>query len=135
MSDIFDRDKRRAIMSAVKSQNSVAEKIVFKYLQSRHIYFQKHYSKIIGKPDITIPSKKKAIFIDGDYWHGRFPEKVTNTFFWKNKISNNVARDKLVNKTLAGDGWQVLRVWGSDITRKNTQTKVMSQIEEFLISR
>ncbi len=63
MTDIFDPEKRRQIMSSVKSKNSVAEKIVFQYLRKNKIYFQKHYTKIIGKPDIAIPRKKKAIFL------------------------------------------------------------------------
>ena len=132
MADIFDSDKRKEIMSAVRSKNSVAEKIVFSYLRKMNIYFQKHYTKVIGKPDLAIPSKKKAIFIDGDYWHGRYPEKVTDSVFWNEKISKNIARDKLVNKTLDEIGWHSIRFWESDIKRKSTQEVILKLIENFL---
>lgn len=133
MTDIFEPDKRKQIMSSVRSKNSVAEKIVFKYLRTQKIYFKKHYTGVIGKPDIAIPRKKKAVFIDGDYWHGRHPEKVTNDLFWTNKIKRNKDRDILVNTTLNQEGWVYVRIWESDIKRKSTQAESLEKIKTFLL--
>ena len=58
-------------MSKIRSKNTKAELIVFRELRKRKIHFQKHYKKVVGSPDIAIPRKKIAIFIDGDFWHGR----------------------------------------------------------------
>jgi DNA mismatch endonuclease (patch repair protein) len=132
MTDIFSRDKRKAIMSSVRSKNTVPEVAVFNYLNKQKIYYQKHYGRITGKPDIALPRSKKAVFVDGDYWHGRYPDKVTKSSFWKNKIKSNIERDKLVNTELANKGWLVLRVWASDINRKSTQQNIFDRIVDFL---
>lgn len=69
MTDVFDPEKRREVMKLVKSKNSKAELIVFRYLRKQGIYFQKHYKKASGRPDIALPRKKKAVFIDGDFYN------------------------------------------------------------------
>ena len=137
MSDVHTPEIRSKNMAAIKSKNSVAELLVFKYLRSKNIYFQKHYTRIIGKPDIALPRQKKAIFIDGDFWHGRDIERVvisTNKPFWTNKITKNKERDLTVNKTLQELNWTILRVWETDIKRKQTQQETLEKIRLFLLS-
>lgn len=138
MADMFDKQKRTAIMSAVKSKNSKAELMVFHNLRQHKIYFQKHYRRALGSPDIALPRKKKAVFIDGDFWHGRsYPElleKYGEGGFWTRKIGKNIARDKEQRAQLIVDGWQVFQVWESDILRKGTRDQVMNKIEVFLTS-
>ena len=120
-------------MTLVKSKNSRAELLVFAYLRKNRVYFQKHYAKAPGNPDIALPRKKRAVFIDGDYWHGRHLEKVTKNKFWKDKISKNLVRDRVVMKKLELNNWSVLRVWESDIIRKRTRQDALQRIKEFLI--
>lgn len=43
------------------------EKNVFSHLRKNGIYFQKHYNKAPGSPDIALPRKKICVFIDGDF--------------------------------------------------------------------
>jgi DNA mismatch endonuclease (patch repair protein) len=132
--DIFSHQKRSEIMSLVRSKNSKAECLVFSYLRKEKIYFKKHYRRAVGNPDIALPRKHKAVFIDGDYWHGRFPEKITKNQFWLNKIAANIARDQLVNSELDAAGWGVLRIWESDINRKRTREEALEKIKVFLKS-
>jgi DNA mismatch endonuclease (patch repair protein) len=132
--DIFSPQKRSEIMSLVRSKNSKAECLVFSYLRKEKIYFQKHYKRAAGNPDIALPRKQKAVFIDGDYWHGRYPEKVTKNKFWLNKIAANITRDQLVNSELDAAGWGVLRIWESDINRKRTREEALEKIKYFLTS-
>ena len=136
MTDIYDKKKRSEVMSAIKSKNSKAELIVFRYLRSRGIYFQKHYSRALGKPDIAIPRKKKAVFIDGDFWHGRTYEDVlvrySHDSYWPQKIMANMQRDIKNRKILQDMGWKVLVVWESDIKRKRTQLDSLERIVLFL---
>ena len=61
-------------MSKIRSKNTKIENLVFKELRKRKIYFQRHYKKCAGSPDIALPKKKIAIFIDGD---GRYPKIQT----------------------------------------------------------
>ena len=120
-------------MSKIRSRNTQVEKIVFRELTKRGIYFQKYYRRAIGNPDIALPKKKKAIFIDGDFWHGyqflklkkRLPKK-----YWLEKIEKNIKRDKVNRAKLKRDGWQILRIWEHEIQRK--QGVSMGKIIKFL---
>ena len=98
-------------MSRIRSKNTKIEKLVFRELRKRKIYFQRHYKKCAGNPDIALPGKKIAIFIDGDFWHGynfkktksRLPKK-----YWQEKIQSNIQRDRKNVVELKKEGWQVL---------------------------
>lgn len=122
-------------MSRIRSKNTKAELVVFRYLRQRGIYFQKHYAKAPGKPDIVLPRKKKAVFIDGDFWHAREYRKTLARMpegYWKEKIKKNRKRDLKYFKQLSEEGWCFLRVWESDIIRKRTQEKTLEKIKDFL---
>ncbi|MBA3559093.1 MAG: DUF559 domain-containing protein [Gemmatimonadaceae bacterium] len=69
-----------------------------------------------------------AVFVDGDYWHGRLlPERGLEALestlrtptrgYWLAKFQRNVARDDYVTGILKRQGWIVLRFWESDIKR------------------
>jgi len=132
MTDIFTKKKRSEIMSCVKGKNTKVELLAFRYLRSRKIYFQRHYSRIVGKPDIAIPSQKKAIFIDGDFWHGRDFEKIKNklTPYWRDKISKNILRDKRNRRIIKKQGWMVMRIWESALLK--SKDKNFEKISFFL---
>ena len=84
-------------------------------------------STLPGKPDIVLPSKRLAIFIDGDFWHGHQYKTrgfeswqaqlsgIHNEEYWSGKISRNVARDLENTSALLRDGWSVLRFWERDV--------------------
>ena len=44
-------------MSKIRSKNTKAELVVFKELRKRKIYFQKHYKKVVGCPDVAFPKQ------------------------------------------------------------------------------
>ena len=133
MTDVFTKEKRSEIMSKIRSKNTKAEILVFRELRRRGIYFQKHYNRALGKPDIALPRKKIAIFIDGDFWHGyrfskmkdRLPKK-----YWQQKIENNIKRDRRNQAKLKRDGWKVLRVWEHEVIKKFNKT--LDKIEFFM---
>jgi DNA mismatch endonuclease (patch repair protein) len=116
--DVFSKKKRSEIMSKIRSKDTKAELAVFRELRKRGIYFQKHYRKAFGCPDIALPSKKKAVFIDGDFWHGyqfskfkhRLPKK-----YWVEKIENNIKRDRRNKAKLRRAGWKILRIWEHEV--------------------
>ena len=113
-------------MSKIRSKNTKVEVALFKELRKRKIYFQKHYKGAVGCPDLAVPSKKIAVFIDGDFWHGwqfsrwqdRLPVK-----YWREKIEKNRRRDKRVISRLRREGWRVLRIWEHELVpTKQAQT-------------
>jgi DNA mismatch endonuclease, patch repair protein len=134
--DVFDLEKRRQVMSSIKGKNSQAELIVFRYLRREKVYFQKHYTKAIGSPDIALPRKRVAIFIDGDFWHGHdYETHIKPRLYkewWRTKILGNMERDKKQSEELMNNGWAILRVWESDILRKRTRKQTLEQIKSFL---
>ncbi|HEX5456229.1 MAG TPA: very short patch repair endonuclease [Candidatus Saccharimonadales bacterium] len=136
MADVFSVKKRSEIMSRIRSKDTVAERIVFKYLRQHKIYFQKHYSKVPGKPDVALPRKKKAVFVDGDFWHGRDYKRLFRTRpksdYWIGKIKYNMERDLKNRKFLKDNDWQILTVWETDIKRKKTQNEELEKIAKFL---
>lgn len=102
-------------------------------MRRRKIYFQRHYKKAPGSPDIALPSLKKAVFINGDFWHGwKFKEtehRLPNRY-WKDKIAGNVKRDRRNRLKLKKMGWSIMKVWEHDI-EKNKE-KVAAKIINFL---
>lgn len=117
MPDIFTPEKRSDVMSKIKGKNTSLEMMVFRYLRSRNLYFQKHYKKAPGSPDVALPRKRKAVIIDGDFWHGWKYEgrKDRLSPFWQNKIETNIRRDRKNRRLLRQAGWAVLRVWEHDL--------------------
>jgi len=113
------------MMAAVKSKNTSLEKIVFSALRKRGFRFKRHYKQLPGTPDVAFPQDKKAIFIDGDFWHGyRYPAwrgKIRSKF-WREKIESNRLRDRRNFRKLRGLGWKVMRVWEHNIKRSPAAT-------------
>jgi DNA mismatch endonuclease (patch repair protein) len=137
MPDIFTKEKRSEVMSLIRSKNTKVELDFFKLLSSNfykdgHRY-RKHYNSIPGKPDAVFVSKKIAIFVDGDFWHGyKFDAKTSRLSegYWLDKIVRNIERDKIVNRKLKKMGWKVLRFWEHDV-RKN-QIKIVLKLRKEL---
>jgi DNA mismatch endonuclease (patch repair protein) len=136
---LVDPSQRSAIMALIRSKNTTPEVLVFRELRSRGVYFQRHYAKAPGSPDIARPRKKLAVFVDGDFWHGRELERIVKKHGpdspWALKLQGNVARDIERERSLRAQGWDVLRVWESDIRRVRTRLTTIDRIEEFLKSR
>jgi DNA mismatch endonuclease (patch repair protein) len=137
MADVFSEEKRSEVMSKIRSKETQAERLAFSYLRKQGIYFQKHYKRAVGNPDIALPKKKRAVFIDGEFWHGRTYEKVLKNRpagdYWITKIKNNMDRDKINRQKLLADGWEVMSVWDSDIKRIRTRATTLEEIARFLI--
>ncbi|MDD4178646.1 MAG: very short patch repair endonuclease [Candidatus Margulisbacteria bacterium] len=115
MVDKFDKKTRSRIMAAIRSTNTSPERAVFKAIKKQNIHFQRHYKKnALGTPDLAVPSRKIAVYIDGDFWHGfRFPiwkRRLTNSF-WRKKMERNRKRDNLYHGRLRNIEWKVLREW------------------------
>ncbi len=128
-------------MKAVRSENTSPELALRKALWAQGYRYRLHRKNLPGKPDLVFPSRRVALFIDGDYWHGRQWKKrgfqsleaqmsgVNNSEYWIKKISGNIARDKKNNRKLRALGWKVIRVWESDI-KKNQQRVVKTVIRK-----
>jgi DNA mismatch endonuclease (patch repair protein) len=126
-------------MASIRSKNTKPELITFAELRARGVTFRRHYDRVAGKPDIAKPRKRLAVFIDGDFWHGRELDRVIAKYGedspWVIKLERNIARDLEQVVALRAAGWDVLRVWESDVKRLRTRNSTMDTVEHFLRSR
>jgi DNA mismatch endonuclease (patch repair protein) len=133
--DIVSADVRSRMMAAVKGKNTSLERFVFSEMKRRGIRFKKHYKFLPGTPDIALPLARKAIFVDGDFWHGyRYPvwKRKIKSKFWREKIETNRLRDRRNFQKLRRLGWKVMRVWGHEIEKNPTKT--FQKIYKFVLS-
>lgn len=129
MADIFSSRDRARIMSRVKSENTVPEVIVRKYLFSKGLRFKKNVPSLPGKPDIVLPKYKTIVFVHGCFWHGHIDCKhsalpKSNIAYWKNKVEKNIERDRTSILKLSENGWRVFVIWECEIRRKDIFSSV-----------
>lgn len=112
-------------MQANKSKGTKPERILAKALWHLGLRYRKNNQTIIGKPDFSFKKYKIAVFVDGEFWHGkdweiRKADIKSNRKFWVAKIERNIQRDAEVTGRLKVEGWTVFRFWGKEIV-KNPQ--------------
>lgn len=133
--DKLTKEQRRKNMQANKSTGTKPELLLAKTLFARGHRYRKNNKTVFGKPDLTFKKIKLAVFVDGEFWHGKnwFQRKIdhkSNQEFWNKKITKNIERDKEVNLELQNQGWTILRFWSKDIEKNllNCVIKIESEI-------
>ena len=107
---------RRKIMSSIRSKDMKPEMVVRRFLHARNYRYRLHRKDLPGHPDIAFGSRRKAIFVNGCFWHrhGGCPRATTpktREAFWGEKFARNIQRDKAAREHLAELGWKVLTIW------------------------
>jgi DNA mismatch endonuclease, patch repair protein len=107
-----------------RSRDTKAEVLLRKELWRRGLRYRLHARDLPGKPDIVFRSARVVVFCDGDFWHGRRwrqrRQKLAggaNALYWTAKIAANVARDRRNNRALRAAGWNVIRLWETEILK------------------
>lgn len=126
MPDMFDKKTRSRIMRAVRTAETEPEERLAAGLRALRLRFRRNDPIVFGKPDVAFRGDRLAVFVDGDFWHGRAwfengAAPATNAEFWIAKFERNRRRDRVVDHELRRSGWSVLRLWASDI-RKSPAT-------------
>lgn len=116
MTDVFDAEKRSAVMRAVKSRDTGPEQKVRRAAHALGLRFRLGRDDLPGKPDLVFPARRVALFVHGCFWHGhdcprgaRVPQ--ANRAYWLAKIGRNVARDKASLAALRKLGWKPAVIW------------------------
>lgn len=134
MTDTRSPEKRRQIMSAVRSRNTGPELALRRALWAAGIRgWRCHSRKLPGTPDIAWRRVRVAVFVDGAFWHGH-PSRHRpgrSGEYWDAKIEANIARDRCVDAQLAERGWTVIRVWDFEIQRNVDE--VIDEIRRALV--
>jgi DNA mismatch endonuclease, patch repair protein len=125
MADVFTPAKRSAVMALIRgSGNKDTELRMIMLFRAHGITGWRRNSQLFGKPDFIFPKHRTAIFVDGCFWHRHPGCKFTYTpksrpEFWLPKFEKNVARDRLVTRTLRKAGWKVVRIWECELAHSN----------------
>jgi DNA mismatch endonuclease, patch repair protein len=114
------------VMARIRRKDNKAEVSLRKVLYHRGFRYRLQVGGLPGRPDFAFIGEKVAVFVDGDFWHGRMiREKGVATFlsrmkserkeFWLAKLTRNIERDRRDTSSLAAAGWVVFRVWESEV--------------------
>jgi DNA mismatch endonuclease, patch repair protein len=106
------------------AQGTSIEMMLRRRLWAVGLRYRLHVKDLPGKPDLVFPRQKLAVFMDGDFWHGRdWAQRRKalagghNAGYWLAKISYNRERDERNTALLRNAGWTVLRLWETDVKR------------------
>lgn len=113
-------------MSHVKTKRNSAEIMIAKSLWHRGYRYRLNYKALPGSPDIALTKYRIAIFIDGEFWHGKdFEQRKTklknNKDYWIEKIQENIDRDLKNDKLLRQMDWYPIHFWSNDVIKYRNQ--------------
>jgi DNA mismatch endonuclease, patch repair protein len=122
-------------MSRITGKETKPEILVRKYLFAQGFRFRKNVKDLPGRPDIVLPKYRTVIFVHGCFWHGhkdcpKAALPLTNTKFWKEKISKTVERDMTKKNELEQAGWQVLTMWQCKLKNKAKRETSLSELSK-----
>ena len=118
---MFDKNKRSAIMKSVKSSgNKSTELRLIAFFKANGITGWKRKYPVKGHPDFVFMEKRIAIFVDGEFWHGKdfvkTKEKLKNNRdYWLAKIEENIQRDIKNDNLLRQMEWIPIHFWSKDV--------------------
>jgi len=125
------------IMRRIPQKDTRAEVMLRRELFRRGMRYRKNVGQLPGRPDIVFSAARLAIFVDGDFWHGREwrvrgHQRIEDAFgsnkaYWVQKIEGNAQRDKWNTRRLRVEGWTVMRFWASRV--ESSLVRVADQIE------
>jgi DNA mismatch endonuclease (patch repair protein) len=120
LTDVYDKEKRSAVMARVRSKDTSPEMAVRQILTRLGARYRLHRKDLPGSPDIVMPGRKLVIFVHGCFWHGhdcargaRVPK--ANREYWLAKVARNTTRDAKTASALHADGWAVETVWECEL--------------------
>lgn len=128
----------RKRMSKVKLKGGKAETTLAKALWRRGYRYRKNDKRLPGSPDIAILRHHIAIFIDGEFWHGKDWETrktrlKRNREYWIEKIEENIARDYRNDQLLLQGGWTPIHFWEKEVIKN--MSECITEIEETILAQ
>jgi DNA mismatch endonuclease (patch repair protein) len=116
----YTTKQRSKQMAKIRGKNTKPELAFRKSLFNKGVRYRVNVKSLPGKPDMANRSKRFAIFIDGEFWHGykwqeKKPKIKSNRGFWIPKIERNMQRDREVAQKLKNLGFSVFRFWEHEV--------------------
>lgn len=135
MTDSLTPEQRSERMSRIRSSNTKPELILRRGLHRLGLRFRLHYAGLPGKPDLVFPKFRTVVFVHGCFWHRHAGCSVasvpkSNTEFWMEKFSKNVARDARNIAELQRLGWRCLIVWECELSQAAARSSTIEAIAQ-----
>ncbi|HJV42862.1 DNA mismatch endonuclease Vsr [Caulobacter sp.] len=135
MTDVYDKEKRSAVMARVRSKDTSPERAVRRILTALGARYRLHRKDLPGSPDLVMPGRRLAFFVHGCFWHGhdcargaRVPK--ANRDYWLAKVARNKARDARVAEALRTEGWTVETIWECELKDENALRARLGEVLE-----
>lgn len=136
MADVYDKAKRSAVMSKVRSKgNKSTELKLIELFRAAGLTGWRRNYPVKGKPDFVFPKYSVAVFVDGCFWHGhdcRNTRPRENSEYWTKKRERNILHDTEITTLFESRGWTVLRIWECELKKANesaTLEKIKSSLK------
>lgn len=69
-----------------------------------------------GRPAFAFQAARVAVFVDSDFWLGRYREQVAKLpLHWRQRIAINRRKVLLEVRRLRQEGWAVFRCWAETV--------------------
>jgi DNA mismatch endonuclease (patch repair protein) len=125
-------------MRANRARDTAPERALRRALRaSGHPGYRLNWRGAPGRPDVSFPGRRVAVFVHGCFWHHcprcqpALPR--ANQAFWANKFELNRERDARKRAELEARGWSVHEIWECDIRER--LDAVVSAIDTDLAAR
>ena len=109
-------------MSRVHLKQGKAEVLLAKRLWHLGFRYRLNDKRLPGSPDIAVLRYNIAIFVDGEFWHGkdwetRKAKLIRNREYWIEKIEENIARERRDDMRLMQAGWIPVHFWEKEVLK------------------
>jgi DNA mismatch endonuclease (patch repair protein) len=123
-------------MAQVRGKHTQPELHVRRMLWASGYRYRLHARHLPGTPDIVFKGRRKAILINGCFWHRHQGCRLatlpkTRTEFWNSKFEANKARDRRNLRAMRKLGWTVATVWQCELSNEN---RLFQRLKRFLDS-
>ena len=132
--DVVSKEVRSRMMSGIRGRDTKPELIVRRYLHKKGLRFRLHVRDLPGRPDLVLAKYRTVVFVHGCFWHRHrdcpfaYTPK-TNSQFWIEKLTGNVARDAKHLDQLLKLGWNVITIWECSVNQPGMLEKVSEEIK------
>ena len=110
----------RSVMKANRARDTKPERTLRSALrEAGYPGYRLNWKRAPGRPDISYPGRRVAIFVHGCYWHHcprchpNLPR--SNPEFWARKFELNRERDARKRRQREEADWTVYEIWECDI--------------------
>jgi len=126
---------RGRALTGRRSKDTEPELLLRRALHRAGARFRLHRRIAKGcTPDIVLPGRKIAVFVDGDFWHGcprHFADRRPggpNASLWQQKFESVAERDARSSRLAQEFGWTVVRLWECEV-RASPEAAAMRVID------